>query len=187
VGTALLQLGKLAQVKMYGTASAAKHPAISELGGTPIDYRSADFVAECLAREPQGLDTVFDGIGGMHLLRSLRVLRRGGRLIGYGFGSTSEGGRPSLRRFGSTAFGWIGAFAHNLVPRHKRLKVYSIQMRKRRRPDDFRADLEKLFDLLGRGQIRPLVAARLPLAEAARAHELLASGTTTGKIVLTME
>jgi NADPH2:quinone reductase len=58
---------------------------------------------------------------------------------------------------------------------------------KRRRPSWFREDLEELLTLLSDGRIRPLVAARLPLQEAARAQEMLAAGSTVGKLVLTFE
>ncbi|HMF12822.1 MAG TPA: zinc-binding dehydrogenase, partial [Gemmataceae bacterium] len=62
--------------------------------------------------------------------------------------------------------------------------IYSIQMLKRRKPDWFRQDLTTLFDLLGRGQLQPLINRRLPLEQAALAHELLGKGDTVGKIVL---
>jgi len=101
---------------MYGTASLAKHSTLAALGVTPIDYRSLDFVSECLKREPDGLDAVFDGIGGMHLLRSLRVLRRQGRLVAYGLGSTSVEGRPNPLRLATTSLGWLRAFAYNAIP-----------------------------------------------------------------------
>jgi NADPH2:quinone reductase len=185
VGTALAQLGRLAELKMYGTASLPKHHILSSLGVAPIDYRSSDFVAECRREQPDGLDAVFDGIGGMHLLRSLRVLRRGGRLIAYGLGSTSVEGRQNPRRLAMTALGWLSASACNAIPRYKRLRLYSIQMKKRRKPEFFRADLSHLLGLLAGREIAPLVAVCLPLPEASRAHELLASGTTQGKIVLT--
>jgi NADPH2:quinone reductase len=185
VGSALAQLGRLAELTMYGTASLPKHHILSSLGVAPIDYRSSDFAAECLTRQPDGLDVVFDGIGGMHLLRSLRVLHREGRLVAYGLGSTSVEGRPNPRRLAMTALGWLSAFACNAIPGYKRLRLYSIQVKKRRTPELFRADLAHLLDLLAAREIAPFVEVRLPLAEASRAHELLASGTTQGKIVLT--
>ncbi len=48
VGSALLQLGKLANLKMYGTASLNKHDTVSSLGGIPIDYKSVDLVQEIM-------------------------------------------------------------------------------------------------------------------------------------------
>jgi NADPH2:quinone reductase len=61
---------------------------------------------------------------------------------------------------------------------------YSIQWLKRLRPEWFRQDLIALFDLLQQRRIEPLIARRLPLAEARQAHELLGKGGVTGKIVL---
>jgi NADPH2:quinone reductase len=62
--------------------------------------------------------------------------------------------------------------------------IYSIQMLKRRKPDWFRQDLTTLFDLLGRGELKPIIDRRLPLEQAALAQELLVKGDTVGKIVL---
>jgi len=55
---------------------------------------------------------------------------------------------------------------------------------KRRKPDWFRQDMATLFDLLGRGELKPVIDRRLPLEQAALAQELLAKGETVGKIVL---
>ena len=60
VGTALLQLGKLANLEMYGTCSSRSAPAVTELGGTPIDYNSQDFVKEIHRLTSDGVDTVFE-------------------------------------------------------------------------------------------------------------------------------
>ena len=64
---------------------------------------------------------------------------------------------------------------------------YSIQWLKRLNPAQFREDLTVLFDLLRQQKIKPLIAERVPLAEARRAHELLGEGAVTGKIVLVQE
>jgi NADPH:quinone reductase-like Zn-dependent oxidoreductase len=184
VGTALLELGRLAGLQMYGTASQEKHTVLRDLGAVPIDYKQVDFVEVCREMKPHGLDAVFDGIGGFHLIRSLRTLRRGGRLVGYGFGSTASKGRQSRSAILTTSLGWLWAFSYNLMPTYKRVRPYSIQLLKRRSPDWFRDDLTRLLSLLSEGQVHPVVAKRFPLIEARRAHELLASGSTTGKLVL---
>src|SRR5271168_1456215 len=74
VGTAALQLGLLAGLKMFGTASKPKHDLVAALGGIPIDYRNEDFV-----QRANGVDAVFDPIGGHNWMRSYRALGRGGR------------------------------------------------------------------------------------------------------------
>ena len=71
-----------------------------------------------------------------------------------------------------------------LLPGRKRVVPYSIQTLKRLRPAWFRQDLIALLDLLQQQKIKPLIAQRLPLAEARHAQELLGKGGVIGKIVL---
>jgi NADPH:quinone reductase-like Zn-dependent oxidoreductase len=190
VGSALLQLGRLAQLEMYGTCSARGASTVSDLGGVPIDYQQQDFVQEIHRLTGEGVDAVFDGIGGAHIWRSRKALRRGGRVVAYGLTGSLRGGRSAsgisgrrdrfraIRIFGLyIAAGW-------LLPGRKRVVPYSIQTLKRLKPAMFRQDLIALLDLLQQKEIKPLIAQRLPLAEARRAHELLGQGGVTGKIVL---
>ena len=93
VGSAMLQLAKLAGVKMHGTCSAQGAAVVRELGGIPIDYKNADFVKEIHRLTGDGVDAVFDGIGGENLWRSRDALREGGRVVTYGFQSKMRGGR----------------------------------------------------------------------------------------------
>src|SRR5262245_53949120 len=60
VGSALLQLGRLAELEMYGTCSSKGAPAVSGLGAIPIDYQNQDFVAEIARLTGEGVDVVFD-------------------------------------------------------------------------------------------------------------------------------
>src|SRR5437870_2142866 len=84
VGTALLQLGRLAGLEMYGTCSSPGAQAVSDLGAVPIDYRNQDYVNEIHRLTGQGVDAVFDPIGGAHLWQSRQAVRPGGRVVGYG-------------------------------------------------------------------------------------------------------
>jgi NADPH2:quinone reductase len=190
VGTALLQLGRLAGLEMYGTCSSRGAPAVSDLGAIPIDYQHQDFVKEIHRLTSEGVDVVFDPIGGTHLWHSRKALRPGGRVVGYGLRSSLRGeglasGRPGRRqRFrGTTIFGLFIAGGW-LLPGRKRVVPYSIQTLKRLKPEFFRQDLIALLDLLQQEKIKPLIARRFPLAEARHAHELLGKGGVTGKIVL---
>lgn len=85
VGTALLQLGKLTNLKMYGTASYRKHDNVSSLA-----YKSVDLVQEIIKLTSHdgegewGVDAVFDAIGAKSLKFSYDILRSGGRLVAYG-------------------------------------------------------------------------------------------------------
>lgn len=184
VGTALLQLGKLAGLEMYGTCSHSKEKVVTDLGAKPIDYKSVDFVQEVFRLAEEGVDAVFDGIGTKSLLRSYKTLRDRGRLVGYGFGSMTKVRRHQRYQIISNILNWVNVFALNLLPYRRKVIPYSIQTLKRRRPDWFRDDLTLLLNLLKQGKIKPIIASRMPLDEAAKAHELLEKGAVTGKIVL---
>ncbi len=190
VGTALLQLGRIAGLEMYGTCSSAGASAVSDLGGIPIDYRRQDFVKEVHRLTSGGVDVVFDSLGGTHIWRSRKALRPGGTVVAYGLTSSLRGGRLASGRSGGRhrfrAIAIFGLYIAGgwLFPGRKRVVPYSIQWLKRVRPALFRQDLAALFDLLQQQKIKPLIARRFPLAEARHAHELLGKGGVTGKIVL---
>jgi NADPH2:quinone reductase len=189
VGSALLQLGRLTGLEMYGTCSSQRASAVSDLDGIPIDYRQLDFVEEIHRLTSEGVDVAFDGIGGTHIWRSRHALRPGGRVVAYGLTSSLRGGRlasgrPGRRhRFRGIAIFGLYIAGGWLLPSRKRVVPYSIQWLKRLRPAWFRQDLIALFDLLQQERIKPLIAQRFPLAEARHAHELLGKGGVTGKIV----
>src|SRR5215831_8458205 len=190
VGSALLQLGRLAGLEMYGTCSSRGVAAVTGLGGIPIDYQQQDFVKEIHDLTGEGVDVVFDGIGGTHMWRSRKALRRGGTVVVYGLTSSLSGGRlasgRSGRRHRYRALAVFGLYIAGgwLLPGRKRVVPYSIQWLKRMKPGLFRQDLMALFELLKQGKIEPIVAERIPLAEARHAHELLGKGGVTGKFVL---
>jgi NADPH:quinone reductase len=190
VGSALVQLGRLAGLEMYGTCSSRGASAVPEMGGRPIDYQHQDFVEEIHRLAGEGVNVVFDGIGGRHIWRSRKALCRGGRVVAYGLTGSLSGGRlASGRSGGRHRFRAISIFglyiaAGWIFPGRRRVVPYSIQWLKRLRPAWFREDLMTLFDLLQQGKIKPLVAERFPLVEARHAHEVLGKGGVAGKIVL---
>lgn len=190
VGTALLQLGRLAGLEMYGTCSSRGASIVTELGAVPIDYEHQDFVEEIHRLTPEGVDVVFDGMGGTHIWRSRKAVRRGGTVVAYGITSSLRGGRLASGRSGGRhrfrAFLIFGVYiaAGWLLPGRRRVVPYSIQTLMRMKPAFFRQDLTALFELLQQKKIKPLIARRFPLAEASHAHELLGKGNVTGKIVL---
>jgi NADPH2:quinone reductase len=190
VGTALLQLGRLAGLEMYGTCSSRGASAVFDLGAIPMDYQHLDFVKEIRRLTTDGVDVVFDPIGGAHLWRSRKALCPGGRVVGYGLITSIRGqgltsSRPGRRqRFRGTAIFAMYIAGGWLLPGRKRVVPYSIQTLKRLKPEWFRQDLTFLLDLLQQKKIKPLIAQRFPLAEARQAHELLGKGGIVGKIVL---
>ena len=176
VGSALLELGRLAELEMYGTASKHNHELVSALGATPIDYRTEDFVERIRSLTGDGVDAVFDPIGGARQLwRSYRALRKGGRLIWFGVAATKKSGLRVI------PFTLLMRAVLSLIPDGKTAPLTSDLSK-----DNawYREALAELLDLLAAGKINPRVAERIPLAEAARAHELMERGGYGGKMVL---
>ena len=190
VGTALLQLGNLAGLEMYGTCSKRDASVVSNLGGIPIDYEHQDFVEEIYHLTGDGVDAVFEGIGGKHIWLSRKALRRGGKVVAFGLTGSLSGGRSTLRgpgqrhRFRAIAIFLRYIILSRILPGRKRVVPYSIQTLMRLKPELFREDLTALFNLLQQKMIKPIIAERFPLTEARQAHELLGKGGVTGKIVL---
>lgn len=193
VGTALLQLGRLAGLKMYGTCTSKDASAVSNLGAIPIDFEHKDFVKEIRRLTGDGVDAVFESIGGRHIWLSRKTLRRGGRVVAFGLTGSLRGGRSAMNgkgrrhRFRAIAIFGLYIALSWILPGRKRVVPYSIQTLMRLKPALFRQDLITLFNLLQEHKIKPLIAQRFPLTEAKKAHELLGKGGVTGKVVLVCE
>jgi NADPH:quinone reductase-like Zn-dependent oxidoreductase len=91
VGQALLALGSLAGLQLWGTARAAHAALIRDLGATPIDYQREDFRRAL----PDGFDVVFDGIAQDGYRRSFAALKSGGLLCAYGYLGRRPGATPN--------------------------------------------------------------------------------------------
>jgi NADPH2:quinone reductase len=180
LGTALLQLGKQAGLEMYGTASKHNHELVSALGATPIDYRTEDFVERIRSLTGDGVDAVFDLIGGARQLRrSYRTLRKGGRLVPMGSVAIADAGMKVIP-LSLTTVGLL-----KLIPDGRRVPLSPNMMKfPQAHAAWYRETLTELLDSAAAGKVKPVVAERIPLAEAARAHELLERGGHAGKVVL---
>src|SRR5271168_1148285 len=188
VGTALLDLARHLSLKAIGTCSAANLATVERFGATAIDYRVGDFVASVRGLTAgrvggTGVDAAFDAIGGSHFDRSFACLAPGGVLIGYGSQTMAIGreniitaglGLARLKLWGALSFLFGG----------RRGIWYSITDRRVSHPDEFRADMAALFELLRNGAIRPVVIDRQPLAAASKVHARIDAGGLGGKIVL---
>lgn len=175
IGTALLQLGRLAQLKMYALASRSKHDILIEYGATPIDYHTQDFVEVIRQADPGGLDAVLDGMMRPDTIqRGLPLLRRGGTFVSFG----EPKGFITLLRILATLV------KVKFLPTGRSFKLYgtSFYFVGDKRP--FLEDWATLFQLLQAGKIKPVIAQKFPIVEAAQANALLESGRAVGNIVL---
>jgi NADPH:quinone reductase-like Zn-dependent oxidoreductase len=180
VGQALLVLGRLAGVELWGTARGAHAALIRELGATPIDYQREDFTRIL----PGGFEFVFDGIGEDGYRRSFAALKRGGLLCAYGYTAGVQAQRRLLTLLIWIARVYLWRRLLSWLPGGKRMRVYSINVMRARHPAWFREDLERLFGLSATRAIRPYVAQRISFDEVAEAHRRLEAGGLKGKLVL---
>lgn len=191
VGSVLVQLARHAGARVIGTAGPRHHEALRALGVEPIDYRDPDLAARVRELAPDGVDAVFDHLGGASVSLSYRLLNRTGTLISYSIAAALDDTRPVLLDFlpllAKLAF-W------NYLPTHRHASFYDIWAGAGK-PDSakremfrarLRTDLTHVFGLLRDGVLTAKIAARFPLAEAAAAMELAESSgrTAVGKIIL---
>lgn len=183
VGTVLTQLARDAGARVIGTASPRHHDALRGLGVEPVDY-GGDVEAQVRALAPDGVDAVFDHVGGAGLFASHRLLRRGGALVSYGTAATRDGsGSPTWPILELVArLAWW-----NVRPDGRRATFFNVWAGHRnlaRFQARIHEDLGNVFALLAQGRLSTHVAATFPLGEVAEAMRLAESRTIVGKVVL---
>jgi NADPH2:quinone reductase len=173
VGTALVQLAKIAGKRVIGIASDAARCAFVLAQGADacIDRHTADIGAEVgRFTGGKGVDMILDPVGGPQFGRNFAWLAPLGLVVNYGLleGMPDESFAPAMRaRFGDSVgmrYFSMHTFDHD--------------------PPRRRAAMDELLPLLAQGRIQPPIFARIPLAEVQRAHMLFDSGTVSGKLLL---
>jgi NADPH:quinone reductase len=176
VGSALLELLARVGAKSVGATAPRHSEYVRSLGAETIPSRARPLDVEVRERLAAGVDVVFDGLGGRGTRECIRAARPGGLVVGYGFMQARASRLGAGRGFAAL---FLGA---RLAGR--RGTFYGITARYRRDKTSFKEDLTKVFELLQRNQVRPRIAARLPLLDGRHAQELLEAGGVAGKIVL---
>jgi NADPH:quinone reductase-like Zn-dependent oxidoreductase len=157
VGHLAVQIAKSRGAYVIGTASAAKHDLLRELGADElIDYRTTDFT-EALDQ----VDVVLDTVAGDVRTQSLKVLRRGGTLVSILAGAGDAGDVNKAADLGIRFEGMLVEADH--------------------------AGMRAVAELAGQGRLRAHIEATFPLAEVAKAHAHGETGRTTGKLVLAVD
>lgn len=155
VGGFAIQFAALSHAKIYTTARKKNHSYVHKLGAIKaFDYSQEDFASSLLKLEPDGVDIVFDTVGGKTLQDSLAVLKKGGRVIGI-----VEKVDPDLASQYEVFFSYVF-----VAPNGDQLKT--------------------IAELIENGDVIPLPTEEIPLEKAAVAHEKLRDGHTVGKVVL---
>ncbi|WP_039829419.1 medium chain dehydrogenase/reductase family protein [Nocardia testacea] len=184
VGSTLVQLARHHGVTVIGTASPRHHAVVRDLGAIPVDYRDPRMYRRIRELAPDGVDAVFDHVGGAGVVESWRLLRRGGTLVSYGTAATKDtdgdSRLPVLKLFARLTL-W------NYLPNGKSARFYNFWAGKRHL-DTFRSrlreDLTRVLGLVADGVLVPQIAAEFPLSEASAALALAESRTVAGKVVL---
>jgi len=175
IGSTAIQLARALGCTVYATAGADEKCAACERLGAriAINYRERDFVEAVMsATEGRGVDVVLDVIGGDYLPRNIRCLGLRGRLVQVGLIGGSRGELD------------LGA----VLRKHLTITGSTLRPRSPEEKGAIARELEaRVWPLLERGEVGPVIHATFPLAEAAEAHRLLESGRSMGKLVLRVE
>jgi synaptic vesicle membrane protein VAT-1 len=187
VGTAALQLCRtVADVEVFGTASAAKHEALRAEGcAHPIDYHATDYAAEVgRLTGGEGVDIVLDALGGNDWRKGLKLLRPCGRLVTFGFANMTSGQRRRPVRMAAQLLGIPIMTPLQLMNHNRTVSGVNIghlwgQVAL------LREELQAVLALWDQGQIKPRIDASYPFTEAAAAHQRILQRQNIGKVLLT--
>lgn len=187
VGTLLVQLCKRRGCIVYGTAgSDEKIEYLRSLGvDHPIQYRREDFAtAVRRLRGDQGLDVIFDSLGGSAVRKGIALLGAGGRIVCLG-AAERQPGRPQW--LADLRFAASFGFPHPipLLLSSKSLLGVNMLRISDQRPETLARCLRAVAALTESGDLRPTVGGRYTADRLAEAHELLGGRQSTGKVVVT--
>jgi NADPH:quinone reductase-like Zn-dependent oxidoreductase len=183
VGSAFLELGKLANLFMFGTASTGKHAHIVKYNGIPIDYKTENFVERILGLFPNGIDAVFDPIGGPNWKKSFQTLNKAGVFVGFGFTNILSDNDIDDNK-NALLDEWKLLSQTNRTPEGNAASLYSLTTLKQQNPAWFKADLTKMLQLLSNQRISPVISKSFLLNDVRSAHAFLKSSSSVGKIIL---
>jgi NADPH2:quinone reductase len=170
VGTAAVQIGHILGVEMYGTSSSEEKLArVKELGlQQGINYKQHDYEEAVKSlTQGEGVDAVFEMLGGEHTAKSLRCLRDFGRVIQYG---TATGKPPQLD---------VRALYAKSASLQGLWLTYLSQKREIMEPA-----WKQLSEWIAQRKLAPVIGQVFPLNHAVDAYKLLQEGKNCGKLVL---
>jgi NADPH:quinone reductase-like Zn-dependent oxidoreductase len=185
VGGILIQLAQRSRIRVIGAASPRHHDALRAAGVEPVDYHDPNFAARVRELSPQGVNAVFDNIGGPMMRVSYGLLARRGALVCYAIiaGVSGTGGLmlPFVKAV-SRVLLW------NALPNGHRATFYDLWAGHKRRPTRFRKHLEEdlghVFTLLADGSLKANIAAAFPPRRCGRGADPRRIPDSHGKIIL---
>jgi NADPH:quinone reductase len=171
IGLTAIQLAVAQGSRVFTTAGSAEKCAFLErYGVTAINYKEQDFSAVIAAQTgKRGVDVVLDMVGGPYIQKNIRALAPRGRLVQVAF---MQGSKAELD------------LMHVMI---KRLTITGSTMRPRTSAEKAaiaQSLKQKVWPLLEKGKVAPVIERVFPLEQAAEAHRLMESSTHIGKIML---
>ncbi len=178
VGTALIQLCKLKNAKIYSTAgSDSKLEYLRRQGvDVPINYNTEDFSK--VIKEP--IDVAFDSLGGENFRKSYKLLNRGGRIVGYGASSMTDANNILSKAKIGMAFGLYHP-AQLLMESRSMIGVNMLRIADYK-PDTLKHCMDSVIQLLHEGKVAPQVGKMYDAKDIAQAHDDMENRKTIGKI-----
>jgi len=187
VGTAAIQICNATGAKVIGTASAAKHDYVKELGAMHvIDYNKEDFVKQVKRiTEGRGVDVALDAVGGANFKKSYQCLGQAGRLVAFGMSSAITGLKRNFIRAGLELLRTPRFSPFRLMNANK--AVIGVNLNHlAQRPEIMSGQIDALIEMAKEGRIRPHVDRTFPLEKAGEAHLYIQERKNRGKVVLTV-
>lgn len=190
VGSALTQLAHAAGFKVTGVVGGShKIEAVKKLGADfVIDKSQEDLWKKAREICPEGYDAIFDANGYVTLREGYRHLRPTGKLISYGAHSLLPKGGTGRLNYFKAAWGLLRTPKFNplqLITDNKSVVGFNLSFLFQR-SDLLQESISELLKLASAGKIKPPTTTSFPFADVAKAHQLLESGQSVGKIVLTV-
>jgi len=185
VGLALIQLAKLKNCVIYATASSdMKIKMLEDLGvNYPINSEEVDFVEEVEnIRGSDGLDLIFDSIGGSSVKKGFGLLSAGGRMVCYG-GSKRSDGRGLLNDI-KLALGFGLYSPISFMMKSKSLIGVNMLRMADERPAIIKEAMENVIDLINKKIVPEPIGRAFPVSDLSEAHNLLESRESVGKLAI---
>ncbi len=176
MGSIAVQFAKQLGARVVaGASTKAKRERAAKLGADHVvDYTAADWPEQLRTQVPEGVDVALEMRGGASVAQTLGCLAPFGRLLVYGMasGDAHRLGQPDIDR-------WLATPALN-----QSVSAFNVGLYFGLRPELARAAVGTLIELVASGKVDVHVPHKLPLADAAKAHDLLEGRASSGKIVL---
>lgn len=186
VGTALVQMAKRKKCIVYGTCSTHEKIEFLKKAGVdfPINYLKQNFYEVIKTiRGKQGLDVVFDSVGGSNFKKGKNLLGHGGRIVGYG--AAERVGAGGI--FSTLSLAWNFGFFSPISLIMKSQSIIGVNMLRiaETKPEILQRCIKQVLELTIKGELKPYAGGVFPSEKISEAHSFLESRKSIGKIIIT--